>query len=540
MARRNSQNNKSYAWISLVVSGVALLATLVLFAGKLLEFLKIYTFEAAQIKNIMLGAWISLAVFIAGLAVYAFLEPDRIRTIFTGRQAQYGSNAFVLTLGFLAILVAVNIVAYKFPQWKVDLTETQKNSLSKETKDALGTLTENVQAFAFYSSNMDKTSAEDLLKSYQSNSNGKFVYRFVDPELDPNTAREYGVTGDGKIVLVMGEQKEFATYASEEELTSALIRLQNPVQKAVYFLTGHGEADITSSADVGYSNLKDALTAKNYAVNTLNLIASAEIPADAKVLIVAGPIKPYSAKEIELLQDYLAKGGSLIVLTNSPYSPIFASVDLNPDPLQQMLESDWGIKMNGDMVVDTRTARLVDAVVANYAQQHAITMKMNNLAAVFPYARSLVTTGTAPAEISLTPLAMTADTAWGETKQETLSGQAAASYDAGQDTPGPITLAIVAENTRTQARVAVFSSSLFAANGYFNYSGNGDLMVNSIDWSIKQENLISLNKPTGKTRSLLPMSQLVALGWMLVGACLIPVIIIVGGVVAWLSRRKRG
>lgn len=538
MARRHSQNTTSYAWISLVVSGISFITMLVLLGGKLLEFLQLYTFEAAQSKNIMLGVWVSLSVFIAGLAVYAFMEPDRVRTMLTGRQAQYGSNAFVLALGFLAILVALNIVAYKFPQWKVDLTETQKNSLSKETKDALTTIPQNIQAVAFYSRNMDQTSAEELLRAYQSNSDGKFSYRFIDPELDPNTAREFDVTGDGKIVLVMGEQKEFVAYASEEEITSALIRLQNPVQKTIYFLAGHGEADINASDEAGYSNIKDALTAKNYVVKTLNLIVSAEIPTDATVLVIAGPKKPYLAQEVELLQDYLAKGGSLIVLTDSPYSPLFTQVNLQADPLQRMLEADWGIKMNSDMVVDLRTTRLVDAVVSSYGQ-HPITQKMNNLAAVFPYSRSLAA-GEAPTEISLTSLAITADTAWGETKQETLSGSEAASYDEGEDIPGPITLSIVAENTRTEARVAVFSSSLFAANGYFAYSGNGDLMVNTVDWSVKQENLISLNKPSGTTRSLLPMTQVVALLWMGVGICLVPALVIIGGVVAWIARRKRG
>ena len=60
-------------------------------------------------------------------------------------------------------------------------------------------------------------------------------------------ARQYGITGDGKIVLTMGDARETVSYADENLMTQAMIRLISPQSRVVYFLTGHGEPDLKAS-----------------------------------------------------------------------------------------------------------------------------------------------------------------------------------------------------------------------------------------------------------------------------------------------------
>ena len=100
------------------------------------------------------------------------------------------------------------------------MTEDKSNTLAPETLQALATLPEKVTAIAFYSTSLDSSSAEELLLKFKTNSKGKFDYTFVDPDQDPVAAREAGITGDGKIMLQMGETKEIASFASETELTT--------------------------------------------------------------------------------------------------------------------------------------------------------------------------------------------------------------------------------------------------------------------------------------------------------------------------------
>ena len=82
----------------------------------------------------------------------------------------------------------------------------------------------------------------------------------------------------------------------------------------VYFLTGHGERDIEQAGETSMTRAKTTLESKNYTVKTLNLLAENQIPEDASLIVIAGPLQPVSEEEVQLLKDYLASGGSLIVM----------------------------------------------------------------------------------------------------------------------------------------------------------------------------------------------------------------------------------
>ena len=81
--------------------------------------------------------------------------------------------------------------------------------------------------------------------------------------------------------------------------------------------------------------------------------------------------------------------------------------------LSDYLANDWGIGLGKDMVVDTALQQLSIAVANQYAN-HAITQKMQGLAALFPSARSVSITGKKDG-INQTQLVLTSAQAWGET-----------------------------------------------------------------------------------------------------------------------------
>ena len=132
-------------------------------------------------RSFNLPLQISLAMIVFGIAGFALLDPQRLREILTGRQARYSSNALVLSIAFIGILVVINYVAAQNPlRW--DLTEDKTHTLSKETIETLNSLKEPVTAEAFFSSRYPSQTARDLLDSYQYNSSKKFSYQFIDPE----------------------------------------------------------------------------------------------------------------------------------------------------------------------------------------------------------------------------------------------------------------------------------------------------------------------------------------------------------------------
>lgn len=524
---------RRYALIGLVLSGLGFLTVLVILVVRAFAAFGLYTPPDTELltRILIIGA----AVFVIGIAVYALLDPDRVRKILTGRQARYGSNSFVLFIAFIGILVVVNILAQQYPQ-RWDVTEDKQHTLAPETIQALQSLPEPVQATAFYSTRLNTESAAQLLEDFKANSNGKFDYQFMDPDANPVLVNQLGITGDGKILLQMGEQQEIVALASETELASGLIRLLNPEKPVLYFLTGEGEHDTENTGEGAYTRVRQVLESKNYVVKTLNLQAENAIPEDARAVVVAGPLVPLTENSVTLIRDYLENGGSLMLLSNPVPLTQFGD---QPDLLAEYLASDWGITLDNDIVVDTNSpSSPFFAVAAQYAA-HPITEKMQGVAAIFPYSRSL-TVGAENTDAAPTALVLTIDQSWGETNFAALDGNQALEFNQEEDILGPMTLAAAAEKSTTGSRIVVFGSSSFAQDDNFDFAGNGDLFANAIDWVSEEDSLINLTTSTAQERTFNPPGSVQFILTIVSAVCLVPLVIIAAGVYAWVRRRRRG
>jgi ABC-type uncharacterized transport system involved in gliding motility auxiliary subunit len=477
---------------------------------------------------------IALGLVAAGLALFAFMDPARVRKALTGRQARYGSNSLIMVVAFVGILAVINYLAYENPQ-RWDLTEDAEYTLSKETIETLRSVPQPVEALAFFTANIDPERARGLLDSFQFQSEGRFTYRFIDPVADPILASSSNITQDGTIVFVMGQRQEKVTFASETEMTRALLRMMGE-NLTVYFLTGHGEFSPEDSGDQGYSQVKQMLAAKNYNVQMLNLLAAPRIPDDARTIVIAGPNKPVTAGELALLDGFLAGGGSLVVLLEPSLLTDFGP---EPDLLSDYLLQSWGVAVGDDLVVDLSTNQPFTAFSASYSSQHLVTSRMNRLGSAFPTARS-VSSATGPQEVLVDELVYTSPNSWAETDLVALEGGQQIQPDEGQDRMGPVALAVAAENIASDARLVVFGDAEFANNTSFSYLGNGDLLLNAVDWVSEQETLINLTPKASTQRMLLPSTTLTK-GLITLGAVFLPSgLVIAGGIAAFVSRRKRG
>jgi ABC-type uncharacterized transport system involved in gliding motility auxiliary subunit len=499
---------------------------------------------AAGVIYILQRQWnlylqISLGLIVVGLALFAILDPERIRLALTGRQARYGSNALVMTLAFLGILVVVNYLVYhNSKRW--DLTEDKQNTLAPETVSTLEELPEPVEAQAFFTQRASPETATALLDQYKFAGKGKFDYRVIDPEGDPLAAQSAGITRDGTIVVKMGDRTEPVTIVSEMEITAALVRLMSKEQLGVYFLTGHGERSPDESGEESYSAVKRALESKNYKVELLNLLANNSVPADAKVVVIAGPRQPVSSQELELLKGFLSNGGALVVMEEPLPLTEFGE---QADPMADYLSETWGITLGKDLVVDLSSQQPFVAVANQYGQ-HPITDRLQGLVSFFPTARS-VQVSAENSGFTLTSLVLTSNNSWGETDMAALQNQQQGQGpqiqpDQGVDVVGPLPLAVAVESAENSQRLVVFGDSDFAIDANFNQYGNGDLLVNSIDWVSEQENLINLTPKDATQRVLLP-PQRFSMGLVfLTSVILLPGLMLVAGGIVWAQRRKRG
>ena len=511
---------RRFAPIGLWISGIAALVSLGLYIVQ---------------RDFTLYLQVSLGLIVLGLAAFILLDPERTRVALTGRQARYGSNLLVMSLAFIGILVVVNFFVFKnSKRW--DLTEDQQNTLAEETLNTLTALPDKVTVVGFFTPERSIESARNLLDDYKFNSDGKLSYQFIDPVDDPVAAQAAEITQDGTLVFQMGSQKELVTTVSEKEFTGALIRLISGGESVIYFLTGHGEFSADDTGDRGYNTAKGVLEDKNYVVKSLNLLSATGVPEDATAIVIAGPVQPLQPTEVDMLAEYLNQGGSLVAMIDSP---VFTEIGDQEDYLAEYLQQTWGIVLGADVVVDPTSFLGLFVPVGAGRESHPIAEKMQGFATAFPTARSVQITeveGVTPVEL----LATVSQGSWAETDLAAVVASADIKYDQGVDVGGPVPIAVVAENKTAKSRVAVFGDVDFAVNANFDFSGNGTLFINTVDWAAEQEELINLT-PKTSTQRLMPPPQPYMMNLIsLLVVFVLPGSVLVAGIVVWFQKRRRG
>ncbi len=481
----------------------------------------------------------TLALGLIGLAVFAWLEIDLITRILRTRQARYGAETLAFVLLFL---IVVGLVNYIFTREKLktqwDLTEAKENSLAPESVKVLSELKEPVHVIGFYSSQgFGRESAEELLRKFRDKSGGKLGYEFVDPVVKRALAQQYGITRDGTLVVVRGEQHEQAKYADEASLINAIVRINNPTAYAVYFVTGHGEKSVDESGDNGLSQIKTYLEGVNIQLKTLNVLSS--IPEGAAAIVIAGPSTPYSAAEVDAIGKYLAGGGKAIFMIEPS---LLGGVEQGQtDLLVDYLSKNWGMTLRDDLIIDNvqyvpGTDPSFPVTVA-YTASPLISEEIQEVASFFPSSRSIQLADTAPTDVTLTSVIKTGPNAWGETAFDSLSNGQLAPEES--DAQGELTMAATAENATTGARVIVFGDSDFAANLYWpTGAANAVVLLNAVKWTTSEEDLISLTPRPSVTHTLDVFSTRDLIVILLLSCLLPPFVVVVGAVGVWWSRRR--
>jgi ABC-type uncharacterized transport system involved in gliding motility auxiliary subunit len=522
---------KQYAPIGLVISGLALLSLVGFFLARVL--IEIQLLALPDDELLTRGLWISAGAVVLGLAITALLNPDGVRRFFTGRQMRYGSNSIILLLAVIGVLFFANALVLNNPQtW--DMTEDQQNTLNPETVAILESLDEPILARAYYSTQLSSDNARRLLENFRENSKGRFTYEFINPEFNPVMAERDNVERDGTIVLISETRREIVSFASERDLASGILRLMNPGERYVYFTAGHGELSIDTPGESSYTLVRRSLELKNYIIESLNLISAGSVPENADAVVIVGPQRPFSEAEVDALRRYLVQGGGLVVMKE----PVFSDEEILPDPLDDLL-AEWGIAFNNDLVIDPNVNPPIIAVAdpASYAN-HPVTQGLLGYYSAFPTARSLSIVPIDASSIIAVPLAFTGANAWGETDLDSI-GTNAQRFDPDVDTPGPVILAIASEDWLLNTRLVAFGDSELAADSFYR-QGNGDIVINAIDWVAEQEQQINLTPRDTINRQYRQPGTLGLIGLLFAGLCALPIIIAGAGISTWVARRRRG
>ncbi len=516
----------------------------------------VLVFAAVVAKYSPRGDWAmySNRLAIAGLVctlLYILSQWREILQAFGGRQARFGTLATASVIVVLAILVAINYLgARRNKRW--DLTAARQFSLSDQTKRVLQELKQPVHIRVFARTEEFDT-FRDRLEEYAQVSK-QVTVEYIDPERKPTAAQQFGVTSLGTVVFEYAGRSEKVTSSGEQELTNGLIKVVQGRQPKVYFTQGHGEKDTGSSDRGGYASISGALTSDNLTVDKVVLAQQTSVPADADVLVIAGPKTDFFQPEIDMLKTYLARGGKVFFLLD----PVLKQDQPQLTGLEALLK-EWGIEAGHDVILDVSgMGRLIGTdesvpVAASYPP-HPITQNFNLLTA-YPLARSMGPVQGGVNNRTAQSLVETSRNSWAETDLKGLASGQPAKLDEGKDKKGPVSLASAVSAPATEnaakadaksgdtspdkkpeTRVAAFGDSDFASNAVLGVSGNRDLFLNTVNWLAQQENLISIRPrdPEDRRITLTEGGQSLL---RLVALLLVPGLIFLAGIQTWWRRR---
>jgi gliding-associated putative ABC transporter substrate-binding component GldG len=271
------------------------------------------------------------------------------------------SKHILKALGLIILIILVINVLFRLINFRIDLTEEKRYSLHPATIEVLENLEEPLEVEILLTGNLPggmrrlQRSIEQMVRTFNAYSAQKISFTYLDPLSLPAEEQEdfvvglteYGIQPTNLFVNEDGGQKtkmifpgvlikdaEYETgtlllrgekgMSSDEilnnsvenleyELINAVRKLISKQQYAVGMLMGNGELE----GDDGFG-IVEALV-EDFEVFKIPLEQAKKVedldPFD--VLIISGPKETYSEREIYLVDQYLMKGGNLVIFSNA-------------------------------------------------------------------------------------------------------------------------------------------------------------------------------------------------------------------------------
>ena len=288
--------------------------------------------------------------------------------------------AFAMVFCFAAVFVASE------SNWKADLSFFRTARASSATKQLVAALDGPVEATLFYPPGNEV--AEELVGYFAdlTRVSRALTVTRVDQAVDPARAKALGVSSNGVICIARGDQREQLQVPVKLESARPRLRaLDQDVHKrilavsrgkrTVYLVQGHEEQTFNvrpgANPDRSLGRLKELLTTQNLETRELGMAQGLgnEVPADAALVLVAGPQRPMLAEETAALARYFQRGGRLLVAVDPDAAAVAA-------PLLATLSLELsGTVLASDRMYWARTHQKADRAgiaVASYSTHPAL------------------------------------------------------------------------------------------------------------------------------------------------------------------------
>jgi hypothetical protein len=274
-----------------------------------------------------------------------------------------------------------------------------------------------------------------------------------------------------------------------------------------------------------------------YELRSLPLLEAGTVPEDAAAVILAGPELDYTERELATLDDYLKRGGGVLLLVDP--------VDL---PQLQGWVVRQGLRLDDDVVIDgSNRAFGTDGtnVIVPYWRNHPTTEGLDK-PAVLGRSRSVALASGGeedPAGRATVVARSDAQSFRARGASRTRAGRV--EFDATRDESGPVGVmgvTLVPSQGERQGRIAIIGDADFASDNFLRLHGNQALLMRAIAWLVPES--ATFEGPSVEAADTAPLSSLYvsedqADRIFATAVVVEPLLVLVIGIGVAISRRRR-
>ncbi|MBS7195788.1 MAG: GldG family protein [Eubacterium sp.] len=466
-----------------------------------------------------------------------------MKNLFKDKRIKYGTYSTVVAMIFLAILVMINLVVGQFNR-SFDTTKDKLFGLSSETQQVLDNMTSKVTIYTTSktgSSDSIGDRVEQVLTQYKQKSKvGSLNVENIDLYLHPDFAKNYNSedkpVSTGSIIVVSNDKyrvisesdyydSENGQFSIESAITSAIQFVDAEELPAVYFVTGHGEAEPEN-----FSSLSKQMSLANYSVKTINLLED-NIPTDCAVLMITPCSRDYSDVEAQKVKDYLTSAGRVYC--------IIGGIDTaNCKNLMGIINS-YGLTVNSGYIYegDENSYMMYPYAVLPTVTENDITSQITEKGykVLTVASQALENTEIKKKDVEINPLLTTSK------KSYIKEGENTAVSKENGDKSGPFNVAVSVNDKSNNSKLIVTGCSYYLVEPNTDSMVNGansTFVISGLNWLNDQSDNIYISPKDIMTETIVvdeaSAGKLKILAW-----AVIPAIIFVIGFAVWAVRRNK-
>lgn len=471
------------------------------------------------------------------------------KDMFQSKKFKNGSYSTVLAVIAIAMVIVLNLIVNAIPAnyTKFDVSTQKLTKISKQTKDILSNLSEDVTIYQLTQKKNKDSTISALLEQYKAGSSHIKIEE-IDPATNPNFAANYtsDTLKENSIIIKSDKRSKVIPYDSiyassmdsttyqqttsfdgEGQITSGVDYVTTNDLPVLYELEGHGETKLSSA-------YVSAIEKQNISVKSVNLVTLETLPEDCDCLFILSPQQDLTDSELKKINTYLEKGGNIFIASGYQKTTL--------KNLESILNS-YQLKVKEGIIVEEDNAHFVNQYpyyLVPDLSEHKVTSDLisENLRVIVPEARAIELLESKDKNVTTNSLLTTSDKAY----RKVLEGNDTSLVKEDSDETGSFPVAATSTKKlkdKESHLLYLASTNFFEDNINQLVAGaNEDFAINGLSWMCEHESGIAIHSKRLDTQKLVLTAGQVNF-WSLLFMIVIPISVIIAGIVVWLRRRRK-